>query len=290
METIRLKQFCAIVEHQSLSKAAQVTGISLSGLSRSMKILQEEVSQELLIPKGRGILVTEEGLILYQKAREVLQMVETLRHTQELKSQVRVGCLEVFSFNLMGQCLRSSPETLFDVVEAAPENLELSIKKGDIDFGFTYLPFGIRGVEHLKVCSFSLGVFTKSRAFASQDIEDIPFIVPSSKLSLNPLGTKERDGWPESLWERPVAAKVNLLSTAIDLCSNGIGAIFIPEFVARQYNARTQKAYQLEQRPFKIQKSLLKRDLYLLKREGTQESATMKRVTSGLRRVVSGAS
>ena len=66
METNRLKQFCTVKETGNLRKAANLLGISHSGLSKSMKALEEELGFPLFQSNGRGIVVTDEGLKLYE--------------------------------------------------------------------------------------------------------------------------------------------------------------------------------------------------------------------------------
>ena len=59
METNRLRQFCTVVETGSFRKAADILGISHSGLFKSIKTLEEEVGFVLFLPSGRGIVVVE---------------------------------------------------------------------------------------------------------------------------------------------------------------------------------------------------------------------------------------
>jgi len=61
METDRLKYFCVIVDTGSLTKAAEVLGVSHSGLSKAMSVLQGELGFKILVPKGRGLELTEKG-------------------------------------------------------------------------------------------------------------------------------------------------------------------------------------------------------------------------------------
>ncbi len=65
MDTNRLRQFCAIAETGSMTKASRLLHITHSGLSKSMKLLQEELGLELLRPCGRGIMLTEHGKLIY---------------------------------------------------------------------------------------------------------------------------------------------------------------------------------------------------------------------------------
>jgi DNA-binding transcriptional LysR family regulator len=66
-------------------------------------------------------------------------------------------------------------------------------------------------------------------------INTIPFAVPAQGLTNNPLGIKERDGWIEAITPRNRKYSVNLLSTGLELTRQGLCAIFIPKFVAKNY-------------------------------------------------------
>lgn len=285
METDRLKQFCGVVETQSLTRAAEISGITLSGLSRSMKILQAELAQELFRQHGRGIIVTDQGLQLYRKAKEVLERVALLSKVDRPIRTFRLGALEVFTYNIIGRIADPDWGPL-KILEEAPRQLELRILNDELDCGLTYLPFGMDGIEHLPVTHFHLKAFVRIGTFANLLPKFVPFIVPSGELSASPLGTKERDGWPEELWDREVRAHVNLLSTAIDLCCQGQGSVFMPDFVGNEHNMRSSPDFKLTPLKLPIGNNQLKRTLFLAKRVSSPETQEMKRITAKLRRVI----
>jgi DNA-binding transcriptional LysR family regulator len=285
METDRLKQFCAVVDTGSLSKASQILGITLSGLSRSLQILQHQVGYELFRPQGRGILITDSGHELFQKAKIILSQVHDLSNRHSNNSNgLRIGCLEVFSFNLMGRIsdnLRKRPQA---IIELPPKDLESRIFDGRLDFGLTYLPISMDSIEHIPIVDFQNGIFKKKGAFESIPVDETPFIVPDAEFDVTPMGIKARDGWPENLWERKVALRVNLLSTALDFVHRGAGAIYMPTFVADIYNQSSEQKRKLEQVPIKSLKKSNHVKLFLAKRIGTSESDEMKELISVIKR------
>jgi DNA-binding transcriptional LysR family regulator len=286
METDRLKQFCAVVETQSLTKACDIVGLTLSGLSRSLKILQHELNQELIKQHGRGVIITDQGLVLYKKAKQVLEQINDLKTNHPTSDFIKIGCLEVFTYNFLGHIVKSIDFQKTEILELAPGNLETKVALSEIDFGFTYLPFGVESVEHLPIASFQLSAFVKQNSFKNIQVDKIPFIVPSSSLGLTQLNTKDRDGWPEEYWERPISAKVNLLSTAIDLCAQGVGAVFMPKFVGAEYNNRSNLDKKLQEIPLPSI-SALKRKIYLVKRNAAEENKIIKNITTSVRKSLS---
>ena len=65
--------------------------------------------------------------------------------------------------------------------------------------GLTYVPLPQEGIEYLRLCPLELGIFARRGAFPKVPLAEIPFVTPTTPLPMNPLGIKERDGWPESL-------------------------------------------------------------------------------------------
>lgn len=284
MESDRLKQFCAVVETGSLTQAAESLGITLSGLSKSMKILQEQLNKELLLPRGRGILVTEDGRRVYQRAKLILVELGKLSATQSLNS-FRIGYLEVFAYNLIGKLLSDSGPSISLATEFSPLALESHVLANDLDVGLTYLPFAVDGIEHIPFAKFSMGAFKLKNVFRGLPVREVPFVVPASGFDINPIGIRERDGWPEGLWNRTVALRTNLLSTAVDLACRGVGAIFIPNFVAVIHNQRCLPNSQLESLNLGS-KGNFQRTLYLVKRIGSNEDDNMKKLTGAIRRIL----
>ncbi|STX51503.1 LysR family transcriptional regulator [Legionella busanensis] len=239
METIRLKQFCVIAETGSLSKAAELLHITHSGLSKSMKILQDELKISLLRPAGRGIALTEDGMRIYQHAKSFLEMEHLLFHSgsHTTKLTTRIGTVEIFipliCEHLPSLQVKNQSITLLDL---NPGQIEQMVANHELDYGITYTPFPMEQIDIITLGQYQLGCYHLQGYFSNMNINEIPFAVPAVAIPVNPLGIKERDGWIESIIPRKRKYLVNLLSTAIELALQGLCAIFIPKFVAEKIN------------------------------------------------------
>jgi DNA-binding transcriptional LysR family regulator len=283
METDRIKQFCVLVETKSMTKAANLSGISLSGFSKSMTTLQAEVASQLFVQEGRGIAITPTGFSIYEDFKKILVLLEKIRDSDEGSEEVSLGFLEVFTYNLLGSILPANESNIYEIYEKAPGELEDQIFQGKIKYGYSYLPVGYNGVIHEPLAKIKLGAFVAKNSRLSGSVGNIPFVVPSSGLGFHPLSTKERDGWPIELGERTVFAKVNLLSTAIDLVRSGHCAIFMPEFVAEKLNKTSASNFNLIEMSIGISASKLKRDVYFVRREGTIENKFIKSLNARIK-------
>jgi DNA-binding transcriptional LysR family regulator len=279
MDTNRLRQFCAIAELGSMTKASELLHITHSGLSKSMKLLQEELGLVLLRPSGRGLALTDEGILIYKRAKEFLEREEQLFKIEKnvLKSPLRIGTVEIFLLSLGEQFKRHPFENnVVTLLDLNPGNIEQLITNRQLDFGVTYVPFPTENVEITEIGKFRLGCYHLKGTFEGQKISDIPFVTPATGLSSNPLQIKERDGWLESIYPREKKYSVNLLSTAIELTLQGLCAIYIPDFVAHKINVSRRSKELLIEYPLANQKNLQR--AFLLRHKDRSEDATFKQL------------
>ena len=109
MEIHRLRQFRVVVETSNLRKAADLLGLSHSGLSKSMKVLENELSMVLFHPSGRGVVISDQGLRLYERSQRFLDEYKLLidRETAATTRIVRIGSFEVFTSYFIGLLLKN---------------------------------------------------------------------------------------------------------------------------------------------------------------------------------------
>jgi DNA-binding transcriptional LysR family regulator len=249
MDTNRLKQFCAIAETGSLTQAAQLLHVTHSALSKSMKLLQQELNCVLLQPAGRGLVVTSIGWQMYERAKTFLKQEENFFKLEPLAKQntLKIGTVEIFLI-AMGELLTDKlfGEHATTFLDLNPGDMEQMIIDRQLDYGLTYAPFSMKDLEIVDIGKYRLGCYHLKNAFQGQAIAEIPFVVPNQGLSANPLGIRERDGWLDSVFPREKKYVVNLLSTGIEL--QGLCAIYIPDFVARKINQTRKVNEQLVQR------------------------------------------
>jgi DNA-binding transcriptional LysR family regulator len=242
METNRLKQFCTVVETGSLSGAADLLGITHSGLHKSLRVLEGELGFALTVGKGRGIEITERGRQFYPAAIEILKNIEKACRNDSSpdSAEYRIGSLEIF-LKLLPKPLLSSPTFSHRRIcfqEMSPGAIEFAVQKRIVDVGITYIPVPTEGVEYLRIGKFRVGVFCAQASLASKPLGEIPFVVPSASLSINPLDILNNDGWKEGLFLRKVAYKASSLTTAIDIVRLGKAAVFMPTFLKNSFEVR----------------------------------------------------
>jgi DNA-binding transcriptional LysR family regulator len=285
METDRLAYFCAIVETGSLTGAADLLGVSHSGLSKAMTLLQHELGVRLLTPRGRGLEVTEQGHDVYRKSKALLATLNGLRvHHARPAAAVRVGMDGPLSHALAGPLAKAFAEGIelghFDAGE-----LETRVRERALDFAFTIVPFPQGDVDHLKLASIEFASFARRGAFAEIAPEKIPYVVPSTDLRDNPLSLKAKDGWNGRL-ERHTPYRASSLAVALGMVFEGAAAIYIPRFLAAALNrslADERALVELELSKSRRTAELSQRDVFLVKRRADEETPAMRRAAAAVR-------
>src|SRR6202042_908259 len=79
MDWDKLKVFHAAAEAGSFTHAGEQLGLSQSAVSRQVSALEQELSVSLFHRHARGLILTEQGELLYRTAHEVFMKLEAAR-------------------------------------------------------------------------------------------------------------------------------------------------------------------------------------------------------------------
>ncbi|MBR6704666.1 MAG: LysR family transcriptional regulator, partial [Lachnospiraceae bacterium] len=76
MELRTLTYFVTVAEELNITKAAQILHISQPPLSAQIKNLEDELGTPLFIRGKRHLTLTDAGQLLYQRAKDILNLSE----------------------------------------------------------------------------------------------------------------------------------------------------------------------------------------------------------------------
>ena len=148
MESQQLKHLVAAVHCGNLVKAADECNISQSGLSRSIKSLEDRLGVPLLTRNPKGVEPTVFGRNFVERAKLILNEID--RSVQELKSlsgaekgEAVFGVTQNYGFyfipNVLAQLSESHPGVQTRVITGGFLDLVGELKAGAIDFAFGLL-------------------------------------------------------------------------------------------------------------------------------------------------------
>lgn len=78
MDLIKLETFLDIVERGSYSRACEDLGYSISGISKMMKSMEDEIGIPLINRTNKGISLTPDGEKVLPMIRELINYKDTL--------------------------------------------------------------------------------------------------------------------------------------------------------------------------------------------------------------------
>lgn len=95
MDVNQLKTFCSVAKLRSFSKASNEVHLTQSAISRQVAQLEEDLGVRLFIRKRDGIVLTQQGELLLDRARKIVADVETLRNVVAATDMNVKGSLKV---------------------------------------------------------------------------------------------------------------------------------------------------------------------------------------------------
>lgn len=156
MNSKQLLYFVSVAETGSFTAAAQKLGLSQPPLSKQIMSLEEELGVTLLKRGSRKAELTEEGVYLYNQARNILSIMDTtileLSHFQSAQNgTLRLGTISSSGYVLSEQILkdfcRRFPQIRFEIKEGNTYELLEQLKNGIIECAILRTPFNTEGFE-----------------------------------------------------------------------------------------------------------------------------------------------
>ena len=135
----QIQHFQTIVQENSFTQAAEVCHISQSGISQSIKALEEELGVKLITRKNRSFVLTEAGVHFYQKSLVITADLEqlcreTVRIARKDAAKLSLGVLSTYSGDEFNRAIAAFSER-FPAVE-------LSVATGNHEDLYDGLRFG----------------------------------------------------------------------------------------------------------------------------------------------------
>ncbi|WP_374306664.1 LysR family transcriptional regulator [Dongia sp.] len=147
MDLRQLRYFVAIVEHGSFSKAANQLRVAQPALSQHLRHMEEELGVTLLHRGTRGVLPTEAGERLLQRAKAILTEFGELRDTVRGEKSAPVGevCFgipgtvsELLSVPLIEAAQARYPTVRIRIAEAMSGYILDWLRRGEVDLAMIY--------------------------------------------------------------------------------------------------------------------------------------------------------
>ncbi|MDQ0113262.1 LysR family transcriptional regulator [Paenibacillus harenae] len=141
----QLECFIQICKEGSFTKAAEVLMISQPTISQQIRFLEVEVGSPLFERAGRGVKITADGEILYEKALSVMRLIEEskketheLRNARARENKLSIGISPMDFFSLIPRFLKFHEQYPDITLKfASAENTSQQLLDSSIDIGIT---------------------------------------------------------------------------------------------------------------------------------------------------------
>jgi len=237
-----LPAFRAVAESEHLPSAGEALGVSPSALSRSVKLLEEQLGRPVFDRVGNKLILNHAGRELLAAVRDGMRIVdeglEAVAETREI-GPVTVSVPGPFAADLVLPVLarlRDLHRRLTPIVRSFPtDDLAAMLTRGALDLALTDDVVAAPGVtaqalgdlRHSIFCGPGHALHGERRVSVTRLLEcDFVAPVPSARGVVP-------DAWPAHR-PRRVALSVTHMSVAIEACARGELLAVLPDLVGRQ--------------------------------------------------------
>jgi DNA-binding transcriptional LysR family regulator len=145
MELYQLRTFLAIADEGTLTRAAEKLFTSQPAVSAQLKTLEEELGVRLFDRGARGMKLTQEGVLLQEKARRIVDSARDFVFSAEKMRDTVSGELVIGLNNrpevlriveVLSALTREHPELRYDLVNGSSGTLLQAIDEGTLSIAF----------------------------------------------------------------------------------------------------------------------------------------------------------
>jgi DNA-binding transcriptional LysR family regulator len=153
MQIEALKVFCDVVRSRSFSLAAGENGLSQSGVSQIISLLEKRLEVKLISRAPRPLQLTPLGQIYYDGCRELVrryqELEESIRHAEaEIEATIRVAAIYSVGLGDMGQLVdrfaAQQPKVKVHIEYLHPDRVLEQVLGDHADFGLMSFPRSTR--------------------------------------------------------------------------------------------------------------------------------------------------
>ena len=191
MDVDQLRYFLRVAEMGNFTRAAEELGLTQPALSRSIQRLEEELGQPVLERKTKSLALTDAGVLLQSRARQVLSILADTKAeiTDDGKSgRIRIGAIPTIAPYFLPGLLRSFsaeyPQASLIVQEDVTDNLLKRCTQGEIDLAVVALPIPAKYLEVEELFSEELLLvlppdhpLVEKTTIRITDVEPYPFVL-----------------------------------------------------------------------------------------------------------------
>ncbi|TNE57959.1 MAG: LysR family transcriptional regulator [Alphaproteobacteria bacterium] len=244
----KLRIFHTVAEAGSLTRAGEQLNLSQSAVSRQISALEEDLQTPLFHRHARGLILTEQGEILFRTAHDMYGKVARVEGILKDDKNKPRGDLRITTTVGIGSTWLTP--RLKEFIDIYPDiNVELILDDRNLDLGMREADVGIRIIPSTQEDIIQRRLFIGGyHLYAShgyirehglpqcvEDLDNHKIILygQNSPLPYDMMNWPERLGRKSKPW-REAAFRVNSVYGILQAVENGIGLGALPDYLTHE--------------------------------------------------------
>ena len=239
MELRTLRYFLTTAIEGNITKAADILHITQPTLSRQIMDLEKELGTTLMIRGKKGLVLTDDGIFLRQRAEEIIELSERLEQNFKSKRDtvsgvITIGATESIGSRTLAKLIKNFSEKYplvqFNLYNETADNIKDRLDKGLADIGLLLEPVDFLKYDYARLedketwgilvpCDYPIA---DNDIVSLDEVIKYPLILPLREKVraeiLNWIGLDEKD--------LNIPLSYTLLSNAVLLVEEGLGCAF----------------------------------------------------------------
>ncbi|MDU9692050.1 LysR family transcriptional regulator [Priestia aryabhattai] len=255
MEIRVLRYFLMVAREGNITKAADVLHVTQPTLSRQLKDLEQELGKKLFIRSSHSIILTGEGMLLRNRAEEIVNMVDKLEAEfssmeETIGGDVYIGGGETEAMKHIARVAKDVqlryPNIRYHLYSGNEEDITERLDKGLLDFGILIQPADISKYNYLNMPAKDVwGVVMRKdsplalkESIQAADLLEVPLICSRQAMKQTFSKNEFSDWFGEDFHKLNIVTTYNLAYNAAIMVEEGVGyAITLDKIVNTSTNS-----------------------------------------------------
>jgi len=250
-----LRYFLTVAREGNITKAADVLHVTQPTLSRQLKDLEQELGKKLFIRSSHSIILTDEGMLLRNRAEEIVNMVDKLEAEfssmeETIGGDIYIGGGETEAMKHIARVAKDVqvryPNIRYHLYSGNEEDITERLDKGLLDFGILIQPADISKYNYLNIPAKDVwGVVMRrdsplalKESIQAADLLNAPLICSRQAMKQTFSKNEFSDWFGEDFHKLNIVTTYNLAYNAAIMVEEGIGyAITLDKIVNTSTNS-----------------------------------------------------
>lgn len=250
-----MRYFLTVAREGNITKAADVLHVTQPTLSRQLKDLEQELGKKLFIRSSHSIILTDEGMLLRNRAEEIVNMVDKLEAEfssmeETIGGDIYIGGGETEAMKHIARVAKDVqvryPNIRYHLYSGNEEDITERLDKGLLDFGILIQPADISKYNYLNIPAKDVwGVVMRrdsplalKESIQAADLLNAPLICSRQAMKQTFSKNDFSDWFGEDFHKLNIVTTYNLAYNAAIMVEEGIGyAITLDKIVNTSTNS-----------------------------------------------------